>query len=199
MTDIQGIRDDLAFMREVAQGAQGTLCGGGILAAAGLIYGGASLVQWLMLSGRAPASDAAILWTWGLAAVAFYAVLFFELRRLKRERGAGLAARGAGVTWWATGLAFFAIVLGFGVANWRLGSPVIWAAMPVVAFALYGAGWTVAAHLSGKRWVQGVAWASFAFAVAVAGLSGSPDIWLAYGLGLILLLGAPGLALLRRA
>ena len=50
MTDQNAIRDDIAFMRALAeQGQRGPLIGGAIMLAGGGLFGTASLIIWLLL------------------------------------------------------------------------------------------------------------------------------------------------------
>ena len=52
---LQSIKDDIAYMKALAQeGRQAPLLGGSILIAAGVIFGLASLGQWALLRGLLP-------------------------------------------------------------------------------------------------------------------------------------------------
>ena len=201
MTDIQSIRDDLAYMRGLAdEGRQPSRGGGVILAAGGFAYGAASFAGWALLTGAAP-GGAGVIWApWVAASVVFYAVLFAQLRTLKREGAkAGTApATLSGLAWAAMGGAMFTLILAAVAANWVTGSPLVWAVIPSVFLALYGTGWTVAAAASGQGWMRNVALLSFASSVAIAFLAGSTGVWLAYGVALCALGGAPGLVLARK-
>ncbi len=200
MSDIQSIRDDLAYMRGLADdGRRPSRRGGVILAAGGFTYGLASFAGWACLTGFAPGGAAAVWAPWTAATLVFYAVMFVQLRALKREgKGSGTAPSNlSGLAWAAMGGAMFTLILSAVAANWTTGSPLVWAVVPSVFLALYGTGWTVAAAASGRTWMRNLALASFAGAVAIAFVAGSTTVWLAYGVALMLLGGAPGVVLAR--
>jgi hypothetical protein len=89
-------------------------------------------------------------------------------------------------------------MLGFGTASAQLHNPGLFAATPMVILALYGAGWTVAATVSGRPWMKAVALGGYVAAVAIGFLVTSPLIFLVYAIALLLLATAPGVALMQR-
>ncbi len=200
MSDIQSIRDDLAYMRGLADdGRRPSRKGGLILAAGGFIYGLASFAGWACQAGIAPSGAQATWAPWLAASIVFYAALFVLLRAMKREgRGGGSTPSTlSGLAWSAMGGAMFTLILAAAAADWATRSPLVWAVVPSVFLALYGTGWTVAAAASGRGWMRNLALLSFASAVAIAFLAGSTTVWLAYGAALVLLGGVPGLVLAR--
>ena len=200
MSDIQGIRDDLAYMRGLADdGRQPSRRGGVILATGGFTFAAASVAAWGCLSGRLPGGAQSVWAPWTAATLVFYAVLFVQQRALKREgRCATPAPSGlSGLAWAAVGGAMFSLILAAAAASWAMRSERVWALIPSVFTALYGAGWTVAAAASGRDWMRNLALASFAGAVAIAFTANSTAVWLAYAAALALLGGAPGLVLAR--
>ena len=199
MSDMQTVRDDLAFLRTMAEGGrQPGRHTGVILATGGFAYGLASCAAWAVLDGRLPGGTAAIWAPWLLATVVFYAVLFAALRGVTRgERARPGPNQLSGLAWAAMGGVMFSVILATVVANVVTGSPLVWTSIPSIFIALYGAGWTVAAAAAGRGWMRGVALASFAGAVALAFLAGRAEQYLAYGAALMLLGGIPGLALMR--
>ena len=194
---IQAARDDLAFMRSLVQtgDAEQRATGGAIMASGGFIFAACSLLVWAASIGSLPVPASFYGWAWLVAMAVFLAVLFACLRG-KRD-GGGVKARASGVLWSAVGAAIGVIVLCCGAVQYATGSPVAWALLPSVVFTLYGAGWTVAATLSGRAWERWVAIGGFAAAVAIAFLSQSAWLYLAYAAGLALLAGAPGLVMMR--
>jgi hypothetical protein len=201
MSDIQSIRDDLAYMRGLADDGRRPSRGGGvILAAGGFAYGAASLAAGGMVTGVLPGSAAGFWAPWAAATVLFYAVLFVQLRAIKREEPRSLTAPStlSGLAWSAMGGAAISVILAGVAAGWVTGSSLVWAVMPSVFLALYGVGWTVAAAASGAAWMRNVALLSFASATAIAFLAASPLMWLAYGAALMGLAGGPGLLLARK-
>lgn len=194
---IQVARDDLAFMRGLIQegDAEQRASGGAIMAAGGFIFAACSLLVWAGSVGWLPVPASFYAWAWPAAMAAFIAVLVLLLRG--KRQGASVKARASGVLWAAVGSAIGVIVLSCGAAQYATGSAAAWAILPSVVFTLYGAGWTVAATLSGRAWERWVAIGAFAAAVAIAFLSRSSWLYLGYAAGLALLAGAPGLVMMR--
>ena len=201
MTDqLQTMREDLAFMRAMAsEGGQGSPKGGIIIAAGGFLYGAAAMVEWGSLTRRLPFGSVGVWAPWLVATAAFYAVLFFAVRAIKRDGAESGAGRLVGAAWMGLGFAMFTIILSCVAASTVTQSPVVWAAVPSVFLAIYGAGWTVAATGSRKAWMAIVAALSFLAAVGLGLLAQTSTAWLAYGAALMLLGGVPGLVLARRA
>ena len=199
MSDIQSLQSDLAYMRGLADdGRQPSRRGGVILAAGGFTYGLASLAAWCLFEGASPMGQSVIWLPWVAATLVFYAILFTQLRAFKQAAAAQPTAPAtlSGLAWSAMGGAMGTLILAAAVAHWKTGSSVVWAVVPSVFLALYGAGWTVASVAAGRIWMRRLAWASFA-AVAIAFIALTPAVWLAYGAALILLGGVPGVVLAR--
>ncbi len=197
MTDhIAAIRDDLAFMRGLAEVEEprASRKAGVILSAAGVIFGGASLVAWRAASGALPAGVLA--WAWLVATGLFVGVLVTTLIVFGRSRG--VRDRATGMAWSGVGGALFAIFLGLYAAATATGGSAVFAAVPTVVLALYGAGWTVASTMSGRRWQAAVALGCYSAAAAIGFLAASAAVFLAYAAALLLLVAAPGLVLLAR-
>jgi len=197
MTDqMQAIRDDLAFMREmsVSDEAAAARKTGAILAIGGVVFAAASVAAWAALAGLAPAWI--VTWVWPGAMLVFFAPLAVILSRGARARG--VRDRTVAMAWTGMGWAIIAIMLGFGAASVQLHNPELFAATPMVILALYGAGWTVAATVSGRPWMKAVALGGYVAAVAIGFLVTSPLIFLVYAIALLLLATAPGVALMQR-
>ncbi|MEO8114745.1 MAG: alpha/beta hydrolase [Phenylobacterium sp.] len=167
MTDQNhAMRDDIAFMRALAEaGRDGPMAGGSILVAAGVIYAAC---------GVAAAAGIAYNITWG----GFYplvvwfggtGVFLAALSLIKRRLGpAADPARGASVVWTGTGWAIGAIVFSLIILSVRTQVWMLMAALPSVILAIYGAAWFVGAMLSKLRWLYAVAFGSFAMALVSA-------------------------------
>jgi peptidoglycan/LPS O-acetylase OafA/YrhL len=196
MTDIQSIRDDVAFMRGLSVSEpHAARKGGVILLTAGTTFAAASLVNWAAATGHAPL--AAARWSWWIASGVFYLVLAAAIILIPKSRA--VRDRAASAAWLGVGLAIFCIMAGFQVAAWRLHDTTIFAGVPTVILALYGAAWLVAATVTGQGWIRLVSAGSFAASVAIAVLLDGPAVYLAYALALLALAAAPGAALLRPA
>ena len=203
--DAQAVREDIAFMRTLAQqGASGPIFGGSILLATGLIYAAASAAVWCVFT-RAPL-DAAhwMAWIWGSALSAQAAIMAVIILRL-RGRGQGMAQannrsnRVFALVWNGVGCAIMACLASFLLTAWLAHTPAVFAGSPAMVLALYGVGWTATAASTNERWTWGVAALSFLFAIASGALAGSTNLPLLFAAALILLLAAPGALLIKRA
>ncbi len=197
---IQSVRDDIAFMRALAEeGSQVPLLGGGVTLAAGLIFGAAAVIHWLLVEGILKASPWALMIDWIGSGMIFGIVCYLLVRRGNAQPGASSSVnRATGSVWSAVGLAIFTMFLALMAMAWIMQSPAIFNVFPVLILALYGAAWTVAADLSGQLWIRTVALGSFIAAVVMALLATSSFLMLAYAAALLLLAALPGYILLRR-
>ena len=202
MTDeqMQSVRDDIAFMRALAAEGQRTpLLGGAILVAAGLIFGVASLAYWAMIEGHLRLDhDWGSFFIWMGALGVFLVVLIILNLRIGSKPGARSPAnRASGAAWMGVGLSIFAMGLSYAAAGWQLRSEEVMATFPSVIFALYGAGWAVAAAMTGKRWLWWVAFGSWAMAPVLAWFSAISIQYILYAVALFLLMSLPGYVLTR--
>lgn len=199
--DVEAIRDDLAFLRAMAEsGARTPLVGGAILATAGGCYGTASLLQWLVLSGVVDVPKTWLFGLWILAAAAHLTIQSVLIGRAARRPGAESAAnRTHRLVWRGVGLGCFVLVAALGAAAWTARTSLLIEVAPSIVLALYGAAWWVAGSVSSQAWIRVVAGASFAAAIGLGLLITSTAVWLAYALALYLLALVPGLVLSRRA
>jgi hypothetical protein len=198
--EMKAIRDDIAFMRALAEeGRQAPLLGGSMLVGSGAIYGTASVIQWAILSKilQVPPISLMIMWT---IAVVLHMVMIAVLKRGMAARpGAGSSGnRAMRNAWMGVGWGCFVIFFALGVASWKTRDINLINFSPSIVLALYGAAWSVAAAVSRATWLKVVAVASFVGAVLMAVLMGSPWIWLAYAAALYLLAMVPGLVLMRQ-
>ncbi|MBU1374366.1 MAG: hypothetical protein KKE02_21840 [Alphaproteobacteria bacterium] len=197
MTDQnQSLRDDIAFLRDLAEaGRDRPMIGGSILLMVGSIFGVASLVVWYLASVRGLGGVMYSI-VWGFAFVLYMAFLIPLLRRLPKTAGASQAA--AGVAWSAVGLAIFVVFVSLWVLSYRLHIPNLMLVFPSILMGLYGASWFVAATLLRQRWLHLIAVASFGMALVNAWFASGHTVWLIYGVSLLALLAAPGFVLMRQ-
>jgi hypothetical protein len=197
---LQSVRDDIAFMRALAEeGSQVPMLGGGITAAAGLIFGLASVVHWLIQSEILRVNEWFFMGTWVGAGVLFGIVCTLLIRRTRAQAGANsVVNKATGSAWSAVGFAIFTTFLGMLAIFYATKNDGVFYIFPVMILALYGAAWTVAADLTGKGWLRVVALASFAGAVVMGLLTNHPMQMLAYAAALILLAFVPGVILMRQ-
>jgi hypothetical protein len=173
---------------------------GGMLFWAGLSYGAASFVQYLVLSGHVALVHPAMMGlVWMGATVAFVLFgfilkigsdrLLLQQPAVKRFRAVwGSLIVGAGVV--VAALMIMMVKFGAGAHAAFIVSP--------VALSVYGIGWRVAAVMTARRWPNLLSLGCFAGAIGLALLAGQPEQSLAYSAALIVFAIVPGLALLLR-
>jgi hypothetical protein len=198
--DVKAIRDDLAFLRALAEDGRHTpLLGGSILATAGGCYGLASLVQWLILSGVLDVPPVWLFGLWTLAVAIHLTIQSVLIGKVAAKPGADSSTnRASRDVWRAIGLGCFVLIAAVGVASWKAHTDVLIGFAPSIILVLYGAAWWVAGSVSKLAWIRVVAVASFVAAIAMGLLIGSTSVWLAYAAALFLLAVVPGLALMRQ-
>lgn len=202
MTDekMQILKDDIAFMRALAQeGSSTPLLFGRVMVAAGLIFGLGSVGHWMIDAGVLRVSPWFFMVNWIAAGIVFSVVMTFILRRAKAQPGYNAGVnRATGAAWSGVGFAIFACFLGMTAIGVTTGNWKVMDVFPVLIFALYGAAWFVAGSLSKIGWIKLTALGSFAGAVLMGVLSATPYLMLGYAACLILLAVVPGLVLMRQ-
>jgi hypothetical protein len=202
MTDQNAVRDDISFLRALAEdGRDAPLNSGPSLFSAGMIFGLASAVAvWGGFTGRITDE-----WAYPalfLGAGVLHAAVMWRIRR-GREAWVGAGSRAnvaTNIAWTGVGFAIFAaslalIAIGLSTHDWR----VMLALQPMVLCA-YGAAWIVAAFTSRQWWIWLVALASFAIAIAMGAVAGSSVIFYSLFVAAVFLLVAlPGLILTLQA
>ncbi len=198
--DVQTIREDLAFVRALAQeGRRAPLLIGYGLVASGLIFGAACIFCWLV-EVRVLAlpywSEGAI---WPIAIVVFMpAVRWWRACSLRDAPGA-TAVTNRAVSAAMRGLGYAMLTLMF--ASWALAytlhTTVIFAMFPPVVLAVYGAAWMVAAATSDVPWLRWVAAGCFAGSVLVGFTTAQSYGFLVFALLLLAVTTLPGAVLVR--
>lgn len=198
--DLQSMKDEIAYIKALAEeGRRTPMLGGGILIAAGIIFGAASIVNWLVATDVLVLPPVAYAVLWAGAMAVFFLCLFVLIARSKGRPGAGSTVnRATGAAWMGVGLLIFVMCLSIGVISWRIQSPVLTLLFPSMIFAAYGSGWAVSATMTRAKWQWWLAIAAWIGAPAIAALTGTDWIWLAYAAGLICLALVPGIILVRQ-
>lgn len=187
--DMKSLRDDIAFLKSMAEGGRdGGGEGGWILISAGALYGLASIAQWAALERLIPSMLALVAWV--IAMVLFFVSLFVTRARTRREGG---RSRAAGLAWQAVGFSLFIIFAAIALATWRTQSPLLINLAPCIVMALYGGAWSVAAVVTGRRWLWATTFGSFAAALISAWMISDHALLLVYAGALFLLAFVPGL------
>ncbi len=198
MTDrAQSARSDLAFMKELAEdrGPLPSLLGSHLIAV-GAPFGLNVVYAWAGLRGFVPwPEDPLLMWSWLPATLVYLPVLAVILIR-SHKMPLGPAGRAFSAAWTGVGVMTWVIIALLAIATPRVG-PSVWGVWPALAVTLYGGAWTVIALVRRRYWGLLVAAGCFATALACAALIGSPEHWLAMGLGLLLCLAVPGALMMR--
>jgi hypothetical protein len=197
---MKDLRDDIAFMRALAEeGRSAPMLGGGILLAAGLIFGAASLLHWTILAGLLKLTPWAFPVIWIGAALGFGLVASLAGRRSRRKIGSNASVnRATGAAWSAVGGAIFVIFLAVAVMAARTGDPRLMDVIPLIILTLYGSAWMVAAAMTRRGWMSAVAIGCYVSAVGMGALGGHPATMLVYAASLLLFASVPGYILLRQ-
>ena len=200
MSDMQSVRDDIAFMRALAEeGRAAPLLGGAILLTAGLVFGGASVAHFAISASGAHLTPWIYPILWIGSAVVFTVILQVLKTRYRGRPGISSPSnRAMGGVWQGVGWAAFALFIALGIASWKLDSPVIFGLFPSAILVLYGAAWTLAARMSDLKWMRWIALMAFVFAALMPLLLNDTRIYLVYAAALGLTAALPGVLLMRQ-
>jgi hypothetical protein len=198
--DEQTLRDDVAFLRALAEGgASGAAKDGAILMAVGLIFGLVAAQYWAIDAALFQVAPGVHTWLWLDGAVPFLIAVAMISARF-RGQPPGAASRALTATWIGVGAAHLAAGVALYAASKALGIPLLvkWV-FPLVLFTLIGGAWGVVFAVR-RRAVFGVSAAgAFAAAILTGAVMGRPEEWLVLAAGLIFLLAAPGGLILATA
>lgn len=197
--DMQAVREDIAFMKAMAQeGRRAPLLTGRYLLGAGIIYAGASVAAWAIATRLLAVSPWWLAGVWVIAGAIYMPFVLVWNRQVRSKPGASAVSnRATAVIWRALGAFSAAVFLAAIAAAWRLHSGLVFAIFPALILAFYGAAWLLSAHLSGLKWLRLVAGGCF-LAAAVSGLLiDQVDLYLLFAAALLLLVALPGWLLMR--
>jgi hypothetical protein len=199
MTDVQGLKDDLAFLRGLTQDhGKGLARDGFSLAAVGMVFAVVSLFYWLVYWGPLASAKVLAYGVWAAGVLVMIAIVEVAKRRLPPSTGG--AARAMSMAWNGVGVSMTAGGLGLLAAGWKLqDGAFVLATFPILLFSLYGAAWSVAYAAVRTGWFALVSAGCFAAAVGEGLLYRTPHQWLVLSIGLFVLVGLPGLAIFNKA
>lgn len=187
--DIQSLRDDIAYLKALANdGQNSSAMGGWIMIAAGLSFGFASVVQWAALAHVPGVTGLISNGAWAVSMLVFFGVLFTVKRMQSCEGG-----RSTSLAWQGIGWGLFVLFLAIAIATWKTQSLTIMLFAPSIVLGLYGAAWSTAAAISKKAWLWATAAGSFAASLISAWLIGDTTEYLFYAAALVLLAAVPGM------
>lgn len=190
-----------AYIEEPASENTGHIAmDGGLMFWAGLSFGTASFVQYLILSGILTLPNPAmmgLLWMGATVAFILFGVtLKIGIDPLRLRDPAFRRFR----AFWGSLILGGAIVIGalmIIMVKFHVGPASAFIVSPI-AISVYGIGWRVAAIMTGKRWANFLALGAFASAPLLASLAGSPAQSLTYTACLLIFAVVPGLYLMMR-
>ena len=194
-------QDDLAFLRELAErGQRGSITGGSVFVAGGVLYGVQCLYHWAQMRGWIDPPDIVNLVFVASITAGFLAYLIWVLWKDRKAGQSGLMNRALNAVFGGVGLANLAMVIVFGFNAASANDFSLWLFYPPVIFALQGAAWYAAAVLRKRAW-QGLVAAGWLIAATALGLvRHSPEAYLLIAmLSLFLLMALPGVVLIRLA
>jgi len=198
--DVQAIRDDLAFMRALAQeGRRAPLLIGHNLLVGGALYGTVCLFAWAV----ATRAIAAPFWVQG--AIWFvvtplymgYGYIRRTQWRTPRPGATAITNRAVHAAWRGIGYAMLSLMAAFAIGAYQMKSAAPFGLFPSVVMAFYGLGWLVASAMSETRWLRAVSVISFIAAVVIALAADSKAEYLVMAAALYLLMALPGWLLTR--
>lgn len=194
---IQTARDDLSFLRGLAEDGPAALArDGALLVTVGAIFSVVTFFYFLTFSGAVTVPVAVEQSAWIAGVVVMMASGPFIRRRFPNARSAASRAVRAGMA--GVGIGVTVAGLGFILAAWRLGQPhFTLQAFPVAMFTLYGAAWMVAYAARRRLWMGWVAAGCFIVALALGVFAGAPAMWLIMSAALLFLVAVPGWAMMK--
>jgi hypothetical protein len=194
---IRTARDDLAFMRDLAEdrGPMPSILGAHMLAV-GATFGLNVIYAWAGLRGLVPWAAEWELWSWLPATIVYIPVMLFLFTR-GRDIAQTPTGRAFAAAWTGVGIMTWVIVTVLGIAASHIG-PLVWSVWPALAVSLYGGAWTTVSLVRRRYWGLAVAAGCFATALGCAMLIDTPELWLVMGLGLLLFLALPGALIMSK-
>lgn len=189
---------DLAFLKGLTEtGGRPQAMFGLLYALSGVLYGAHAFIGWLQAVGVVTMGDAGNLWLTVGVNVAFFLILGWGLWAGRKEASYGVVTRAINAAFAAAGLANLSMVIVFACAAFQLKDLNVWLLYVPVVFALQGAAWFIAALLRRRGW-QFVVALGWYIAAALLGVLWRTDAWiLTTALSLFLLMGVPGVVMMR--
>ncbi|MFM8517178.1 MAG: hypothetical protein ACKODA_04760 [Nevskiaceae bacterium] len=135
-------------------------------------------------------------WLLAAAGFALHLTLLIRRDRNKVENSANLAVN---ATWLGVGFGIFAFWLGVAAMAYQRGDGFVMNTIPLQVLSVYGIAWTIAAAVTGHRWMKANAFFAL-LTVPVLGLFvGTGHEYLIYAIALALTAVVPGVRLVRLA
>lgn len=202
---LKTVQDDLAFLRDLAEGGGergGGLgaAGGALYGAAGLIYGLQTLTYYAQERGWAhlpPMGNLIMAWA---PTVIFLILMTIVIVIDRKQPRRGVTSRAVNAAFAGTGIANLALVLIFAAAAARNHDFRYWLFHPAVVFVLQGAVWYVIFVLRRRLWMALVALGWLVSGVALGLLINQAALYLLVAsFGLFAFMMIPGFHMMRQA
>jgi hypothetical protein len=193
-------RDDLAFLRALAEGGGESQRGTGIaLVLGGLLYGLQCFVAGAQAYGWVQLSDAVMtVFSIGITVAFLVSISWMSWLGRNAPQG-GVVARALSAAFASAGTATLSMLCVFASVAIRDKSLTIWLLYPCAVFALQGAAWMVAWMLRRRGWLGVVALGWFASAIVLAQTIDTPLYPMIAGVALVLFMAVPGAVMMRPA
>jgi hypothetical protein len=195
------LKTELDYLTSLAEaGNRAPLNIGRALFWAGLIYGGASLIQYFVIIKLIRFPNPWFMTFLWLGAIALHMAAIFIGRNKKCPGADSAANRAAQAAWSGVGMgifSFFMAVVVLSIHFKRMEEVSFLMASTVLS--IYGIGWWVSARMSETKWLYWVSFACFLAAPALCLLAGYKEQLLAYAVCLLCLATVPGYKLMLDA
>lgn len=199
--DVHAIREDLAFMRALAQeGRRAPLLIGQNLLVGGIVYALTSVFAWAVATRALNLP----LWWQGVIYLIVTPIYVAYTRLFRRACAASgrpgataITNRAVSAAWRGVGFALVALMFAAYVIAYETRSSLVFVIFPSIVMAIYGAAWTVAAVMSGMGWLKWTAAGCFVAAAAFGLTANSVDLYLMFAASMLLLAALPGWVLMR--
>jgi len=201
-TDTQQLRDDVAFLRALAEtGGRTQWAGGAAFVAGGGLYGLQCLVQWGQAKGLIVMSPLVTLIFVSGVTVAFFIALTWIILHERRTQAAvpSLANKAFTTVFAAAGFSNLALLAIFASVAISRKNIEIWEIYPAALFALQGGAWYFAYVLRRRAWLMAVSICWFVSAIVLAQFIGTLTYALIAAFSLLTFMALPGLYMMHLA
>ena len=200
-TDLQGARDDLAYMRALVSGSgpmQATM--GEAFTWAGALYGGQCALHGLQEFGLIPwEGPIALAIAFGPTLV-FCVILGIIIWKDRKAPPGGVASRALMAVFQGAGIANLVMAFVFAYGAYKFETPGLWLYQPIVVCTFQGVAWFVAWMIVRRAWLGLVAFGWFATTVGLGVVVGNGGLYLLIlSVALIVCMAIPGWIIWRGA
>lgn len=202
--ELKTVRDDLAFLRTIAEGGgdRGGIgaAGGALYGSAGVLYGIQTLLYFAQEKGAVSLGFMGNMVLAWLPTVIFVVLMTIVIIIDRRRPQVGFANRAINAAFGGAGLANLALVVVFGMAAARHRDFHYWLYHPAVVFVLQGAVWYVVFVLRKRIWMLLVSLGWLASGIALGLLVEQAWLYLLVASGALFgFMGVPGFHMMRQA